>query len=253
MNPAIVSYWQKGKVNSDGYQCFLPSLMDFPLQNAAASALTHNEGYDYGMIELYNALANDFQYPDAGNLVVFPDNHDMLRFFNQVGENVNKLKLGLAYFLTIRGIPQIYYGTEVLMSSPEPKDDGIIRSDYPGGWAGDQVNAFTGEGLSDAQKDMQNYIRTIQTWRKNSEVIHSGRLVHFVPENGMYVYFRILGDQTVMVVLNKNTDAKSLSTARFSEVMHGYSSGKEIISSKSLSNLSTIDVPAQSAMIIELN
>ncbi|WP_372775880.1 alpha-amylase family glycosyl hydrolase, partial [Mangrovibacterium sp.] len=252
LNPAIVSYWQKGKVNSDGYECYLPSLMDFPLQNAAARALNHDKSFDQGMVELYEALSNDFQYPDADNLVIFPDNHDMSRFYTQVGEDVNKLKLGVAYFLTTRGIPQIYYGTEVLMSNTGTEDHGIIRTDYPGGWPNDAVNAFSGEGLSDAQKDMQNYLRTIQNWRKNKSVIHNGRMIHFVPDNEVYVYFRMNDDETVMVILNKNSEDQVIATDRFSEVMHGCTKGKEVISSKQLTNLSSISIPAESAMIIEL-
>ncbi|WP_163707385.1 glycoside hydrolase family 13 protein [Mangrovibacterium lignilyticum] len=251
-NPAIVSYWQKGKVNSDGYECYLPSLMDFPLQSAASKAMTDKPDFDHGMVELYSALSNDFQYPDAGNLVVFPDNHDMSRFYTQVGEDVNKLKLGVAYFLTTRGIPQIYYGTEVLMSNKGTEDHGVIRSDYPGGWPGDAVNAFTGEGLTAAQKDMKNYIRTIQIWRKDKAVIHHGKLIHFVPQDEIYVYFRQNESETVMVILNKNNDAKELVTDRFQEVMGGFLRGKDIISNTEISDLSTIHIPAESAMIIEL-
>lgn len=252
MNPAIVSYWQKGKQNSDGYHCSLPSLMDFPVQNATSRAMQHEESWDKGLQELYEALSNDFLYPDADNLVVFPDNHDMSRFYTQVGEDVDKLKMGLAFFLTTRGIPQIFYGTEVLMSNPGTEDHGIIRSDFPGGWDGDAVNAFIGEGLSDAQKDLQNYIGTIQNWRKNKEVIHTGKLMHFVPENGLYVYFRYNEDETVMVVLNKNTTDSQLETARFEELIGKFSRGTEIIRSQPINDLSTITVPAKAAMIIEL-
>ncbi|WP_423129956.1 glycoside hydrolase family 13 protein [Gaoshiqia sp. Z1-71] len=252
LNPATVSYWQKGKLNADGYRCFLPGLMDFPLQHAAGQALKNEESWDKGLQELYDALSNDFLYPDAGNLVVFPDNHDMLRFFTQVNEDKDLLKMALAYFLTIRGIPQIFYGTEILMSSPEPKDDGLIRSDFPGGWDGDRVNAFTGEGLSAGQKDMQHYLRTIQSWRKNKEVIHSGKLMHFVPQDGIYVYFRYNNDDAVMVVLNKNRETKNLSTERFAEVMKGYINGTEIISASRINDLTMITVPARSAMIIQL-
>ncbi len=252
MNPAIVSYWQKGKVNADGYKCYLPSLMDFPLQNAASRAMRDEESWDKGVYELYEALSNDFQYVDAGNLVVFPDNHDMSRFFTQVGEDVDLLKLGIAYFLTTRGIPQIFYGTEVLMSNKGTEDHGIIRSDFPGGWAGDQVNAFTGEGLSPEQKDMQNYIRAIQTWRKDQEVIHAGKLKHFVPQDGVYVYFRYNEDDAVMIVLNKSLDVKTISTDRFKEVVAGYNSGKDIISSAQINDLQKIEVPARTAMIIQL-
>ena len=252
MNPAIVSYWQKGKQNSDGYRCNLPSLMDFPVQNAASRSLNNEESWDKGLIELYEALSNDFLYADPGNLVIFPDNHDMSRFYTQVGEDVDLLKLGLAFFLTTRGIPQIFYGTEVLMSNTGTEEHGIIRSDFPGGWQGDSINAFTGEGLTTAQKDMQNYLRTIQTWRKNKEVIHTGKLLHFAPQDGIYVYFRYNEDETVMVVLNKNKDEKTLSASRFKEVMAGFKSGKEIIHSKEIKDIASFAVPPRSAMIIEL-
>ena len=251
MNPAIVSYWQKGKVNSDGYQCYLPSLMDFPLQNAVSSGLRNNENWDGGLIQIYESLANDFLYPDAGNLVIFPDNHDMSRFFVQVGENVDLLKMGLAFFLTTRGIPQIYYGTEILMRH-EGSDHGNIRADFPGGWQGDKINAFNGAGLTTEQKEMQNYISKIQNWRKNKTVIHSGRLMHFVPEDGIYTYFRYNSDEAVMIILNKNEMEKTIAGNRFSEITKGYNSGKEIITSKEISNISEIKIPAKTAMIIEL-
>jgi len=252
MNPAIISYWQKGKVNSDGYECYLPGLMDFPLQNAVSEGLRDEESWDNGLIRMYELLANDFQYPDAENLVVFPDNHDMQRFYTQVNEDADLVRLGLAYFLTIRGIPQIFYGTEILMSSPGQKDDGIIRSDFPGGWPGDAVNAFTGEGLTAQQKEMQSYLKTILNWRKDKEVIHSGKLKHFVPEDGIYVYFRYNKEETVMIVLNKNREAKTIAADRFKEVTAPYKSGMEIITSTPVSNLNRIAVPARSAMIVEL-
>ena len=251
MNPAIVSYWQKGKVNSDGYFCNLPSLMDFPLQNAVSAGLKAKEDWGTGLIQIYESMANDFLYPDPDNLVIFPDNHDMSRFFVQLGENVDLLKMGVAYFLTTRGVPQIFYGTEVLMRH-EGDQHGDIRADYPGGWEGDSSNAFTGEGMTSAQKDMQAYFKTIQNWRKSKEVIHSGRLMHFAPQNGIYVYFRYNEDETVMVVLNKNKESKLLKTSRFTERVGGFTSGKEIISSSNISDISEFMVPAKSAMIIEL-
>lgn len=252
MNPAIVSYWQKGKQNQDGYACDLPSLMDFPVQNAASRAMQHEESWDKGLQELYEAISNDFLYPDPGNLVVFPDNHDMSRFYTQVGEDVDLLKMGVTFFLTTRGIPQIFYGTEVLMSNAGTEEHGVIRSDFPGGWKDDPINAFTGEGLTAEQKAMQNYLRTVQNWRKEKEVIHSGKLMHFVPENGLYVYFRYNDDETVMVVLNKNQDEKELQTARFEEIMGQYTKGKDIIQSEEITDIRAFSVPARSAMIIEL-
>jgi neopullulanase len=165
INPSIVSYWQKGQVNHDGYHCPLPSLMDFPLQHAAVIGFKDKGELNSGLLQLYEMLANDFLYPNPNNLVVFPDNHDMSRFYVQVGEDVELLKMGLTYFLTIRGIPQLYYGTEILMRH-DGDSHGDIRADFPGGWPGDKVNAFTGEGLSLEQKELKGYISRIQNWRK---------------------------------------------------------------------------------------
>ncbi|GAB1451589.1 glycoside hydrolase family 13 protein [Draconibacterium sp.] len=251
MNPAIVSYWQKGKINSDGYECYLPSLMDFPLQNAVSSGLRNDESWDGGLVQIYESLANDFLYPDADNLVIFPDNHDMSRFFVQVGEDVDLLKMGVALFLTMRGIPQIYYGTEVLMRH-EGGEHGNIRADFPGGWQGDKVNALTGVGLTTEQKEMQDYTSKIQNWRKNKPVIHYGKLMHFVPQDGVYTYFRYNDNEIVMVMLNKTTTEKTVSTNRFSEIMDGCKSGREIISDKRVEDISEIKIPAKTAIIVEL-
>jgi glycosidase len=213
--------------------------------------LRNKENWDGGLIQIYESIANDFLYPDADNLVIFPDNHDMSRFFVQVGENVDLLKMGVAFFLTMRGIPQIYYGTEVLMRH-DGGDHGNIRADFPGGWQGDKVNALTGEGLTEQQKDMQDYLAKIQNWRKNKPVIHNGKLMHFVPQDGIYVYFRYNDNKVVMIALNKNETEKKVDTKRFSEITNGYQKGREIITSKEILNISEIIIPAKTAMIIEL-
>lgn len=251
-NPAVVSYWQKGKINQDGYVSYLPGLMDFPLNNAVIQSLKNPESWGGGLVTLYEALANDFLYADPDKLVIFPDNHDMSRIYSQLGENFDLLKMSIAYYATTRGIPQIFYGTEILMSNPGTEEHGVIRSDFPGGWAGDQVNAFTGSGLSEKQKQAQEFFSKILNWRKNSEVIHSGKLKHFAPENGVYVYFRYNQNQKVMVVMNKNAQEKSIDTNRFSEILGDSSSGKEVISGTTITDLKNLKVPAMSAMIIEL-
>lgn len=252
MNPATVAYWQKGKLNQDGYVSNLPGLMDFPLNNAVVQSLKNPETWGGGLVTLYEALSNDFQFADPEKLVIFPDNHDMSRFYTQLGENIDLLKMGIAYYATTRGIPQLFYGTEILMSNPGTEEHGVIRSDFPGGWAGDQVNAFTGTGLTDKQKQAQEYIRKVLNWRKTNSTVQFGELKHFAPENGIYVYFRYDKSGKVMVVLNKNTSEKSLDTSRFSEVMANGTSGKEIISGNTIADLKNLKVPASSAMIIEL-
>ncbi|HZL12156.1 MAG TPA: glycoside hydrolase family 13 protein [Prolixibacteraceae bacterium] len=252
MNPAIVAYWQKGNVNSDGYVSYLPGLMDFPLNNAVIKGLKEPESWDAGFETMYVALSNDFIYANPSKLVVFPDNHDMSRFYTQLDENFDWWKMGIVYYATTRGIPQIFYGTEILMTNPGPKDDGIIRSDFPGGWDGDPMNAFTGEGLSDKQKEAQDFIRNVLNWRKTSEAVHSGELKHFIPEDGIYVYFRYNQDEKVMVVLNKNAQEKTIDTSRFGEIMGNCTSGKDVISGMNITDLKNLKSPAMSAMIIEL-
>jgi glycosidase len=250
MNPAIISYWQKGKVNQDGFISNLPGLMDFPLNNAVIQGLK-DQNVD-GLNQVYETLANDFQFPHPEKLVVFPDNHDMSRIYTQLGENFDLLKMGIVFYATTRGIPQIFYGTEILMTNHGPKDDGIIRSDFPGGWSGDQVSAFTGVGLTDQQKQAQEYVRKLLNWRKTSDVIHSGAMKHFAPSDGIYVYFRYNEQSKVMVILNKNAQEKSLDTSRFNEIMANCTSGKEIISGVAISDLKNLKVAGMSAMIIEL-
>lgn len=191
VNPAIVSYWQRGKQNWNGYVSYLPSLMDFPVQNALAESLKDDESsWESGWMKLYTMLVNDFLYPDPNNLVVFPDNHDMDRIYTQLNQDPELTKLAVTYVLTTRGIPQLYYGTEILMHNDEPDDHGIIRTDFPGGWAGDKRNAFTGTGLTREEQDMHQFTKRLLNWRKNAEVIHTGKLTHYAPMKGVYVYFR---------------------------------------------------------------
>ena len=253
LNPAVVAYWQQGKENPDGYTSCLPSLMDFPLHNGLISALNEEEGWNSGWIKAYEALSNDFQYADPDNLVIFPDNHDMSRFFTQVGEDYGLYKLGISYVLTMRGIPQIFYGTEILMANPGTDAHGIIRSDFPGGWPGDQTNAFTGKGLSPQKKAAQDFMKKLLNWRKQKEVIHTGRLMHFAPENGVYVYFRYNDNNKVMVVLNKSKKSRQLDLSRFSEVLEPGSRATNIITGNEYTLNGTLKVGGKTPLILEID
>jgi glycosidase len=249
----ITAYFQKGANNKDGYNSYMPSVTDFPMYNAISEAFNEKEGWSAGMAKLYYVLAQDFAYPNPGNLVIFPDNHDLSRYYETLGKDIRKYKMGLAYLLTTRGIPQIYYGTEILMDGKEQEGHGFIRKDFPGGWQGDTKNAFRADGRTDEQNDAYNFLTTLLNWRKNNEIIHSGKLMHFLPEDGIYVVFRYNDTGAVMLVLNNNeADDKDLQMARFNEILKNYSAGKEIISNTKITNLSVLKVPAKSAMIIEL-
>jgi len=252
-NPAIVAHWQKDKQNASGHKPFIPSMMDFPIHDALRAALLEDESFGTGVIKLYETLSNDFIYPDPFNLVIFPENHDTSRIYSYLNEDLGRFKMAMVYMSTMRGIPQFFYGSEVLMTSPRERDDGAVRADMPGGWAGDQKNAFTGKGLSAREKDAQSYIKKLLNWRKGSKVIAKGRLQHFVPEAGVYVYFRYLDDAAVMVVLNKNKEPSSLDLTRFASRLAGKKNAVDIFTEKKVDITKPLNLPANNALVIELH
>ncbi|MFI0430631.1 glycoside hydrolase family 13 protein [Mariniflexile sp. HMF6888] len=218
-NPLIIGYWQKGANNRDGYKSNLRSPMDFAMQRQIVYGLNEWEGWDTGLVKMYEGLANDFHYATPKDIMVFPDNHDMSRIFTQLKEDVAHTKMALGYLLTLPRIPQIYYGTEILMNdSANPGDHGLIRTDFPGGWQGDAVNAFTGEGLNDAQKDMQSFVKKVLNYRKTSKAIHDGKTIHFAPLTGTYLLFRIIDGETVAVIINKNDSPITIDLKRYDEI-----------------------------------
>jgi len=251
-DPAIVSYWQRGRPRADGYASQLPGLMDFPLQDAAIRAITEEEGRTTGLVRIYRAIADDSLYADPYNLVVFPDNHDMSRILTQLGGRPELARMALAFFLTTRGIPQLFYGDEILMSNAGTEAHGVIRSDFPGGWAGDPVSGFTGEGLKTTQREAREYTRRLLQWRKGADAIHRGRLTQFAPVDGSYVYFRQSDRQKLMVVINKSPDAQRLDTARFQEVIGGDTLATDVLSGRQQRLDQGLEVAGSSATILEL-
>ncbi len=218
-NPNTVAYWQRGKETPDDNVSCLPSVMDFPLRQALQEALTEEESWDKGLIKLYEALANDHIYADPQNLLVFLENHDMDRVATQLGGDTSLIKMAHTYLATMRGIPQLYYGSEVLLQNDSlPGDHGAIRADMPGGWAGDPVNAFTGQGLTEQQRAVQNHLRELLNWRKAHPVIATGKTIHFAPQDGIYVFGRYDERERIAVVFNKNREARTLSPERYAEL-----------------------------------
>lgn len=252
LEPLVVAKWQRGSKLPNNFGSCLPSLMDFPINQSLLGALSTDENWDSGFIELYEMLANDYIYPDPENLVIFADNHDMDRFYRQIDEDFDLYKMGMAYIATMRGIPQIYYGTELLMTNEDHNDHGQIREDFPGGWESDERNAFTGEGLSGREIEAQDYLSKLLNWRKENPVIHEGNLKHFAPQHeGLYIYFRYNEDKTVMVILNKSEEAEEISEERYREITKGFTEGTDIISGNTY-DLSDFEAPARSALILEL-
>ncbi len=253
VNPAIVSYWQRGKDNHDGYVSYLPSLMDFPLREALAEALVAEEReWGSSWEPLYVMLANDFLYPDPNSLVIFPDNHDMSRIFTQVGEDDALFRMAIAYVLTMRGVPQLYYGTEIQMTNRGTTDHGVIRSDFPGGWQGDRVNAFTGEGLNGQQQAAQEFTRRLLNWRKDKDVIHSGRVMHFNPIKSVYAFFRYDDLDTIMVIMNKSEEPVRLEAARFEEMLGDANRAVDVISGRYYNVERALNLEPRSVLVLEL-
>ena len=247
-NPAAVAFWQKGKVNPNGYTSYLPSLMDFPIQNALVKSMTEGWGFNH----IYETLALDYLYPNANNLVIFAENHDTERYCSAIGGDIPKLKAAMTFLMTTRGIPQVYYGEEILMKGYKRDGDGLLRKDFPGGWQGDQINGFNGTGLTPDQLDFQQFMKKLVNWRKMKGVIHNGLLKHYYPADNLYVFFRYNDQESVMVILNTNTEDKTLKAARFAESLHGFTSAKDVLSGNTFNDLNNIVVPAKTSLILEL-
>ncbi len=205
------------------------------------------------MSKLYNLLSQDFLYPEPARNVIFLDNHDMTRFFTETGSRMDVYKMALSFILTTRGIPQFYYGTEIVMEGDKNKGDGFLRADFPGGWEGDQKNAFTAVNLTESEKEAFAFTRHLLNWRKDKEVIHTGKLIHYVPDDGLYVYSRYNEKESVMVILNNNEkESRTVTRERYPEAMRGFTGGYEVITGEPVGDLASFTVAPKTAMIIEL-
>jgi len=251
LNPLLIGYWQEGANNKDGYDSNLRSPMDFAMQSNIIQALNEEESWDKGLIKIYEGLANDFAYASPKDIMLFPDNHDMSRVFTQLKGDILNTKMALATVLTLPRIPQIYYGTEILMNDFEKQGDhGLIRTDFPGGWKGDKINAFTGEGLSDAQKDMQSYLKKILNYRKNSKALQEGKTVHFSPFLGTYFFFRIANDEVVAIILNKSDTPLTIDLTRYTEIGLDGKKLKNIVTGEELIWSDGIKLNTRGSMIL---
>jgi glycosidase len=228
----------------------LKSTSDFSLLfSGILPALNETNNWSNGIIKLYNTLANDYLYKKANNNVIFLDNHDMTRIHSSLGESIAKTKMAYAWLYTCRGIPQLYYGSEILMKGIS-NPDGWVRLDFPGGWEGDVKNAFTEKGLSNEESDFLHYVQTLGHFRTQSSAIKSGAMMQYIPENGLYVYFRFDSKQTVMCVMNTDTKESTVDFSKFEERTQGFKGGRDIISGNKVG--SSFSIPAMSMQVIEL-
>ena len=252
---AQISYWQKdspiGAIQD--YNSNLPSVMDFTLHDAMTSMFHEQDAsWDRGMIKAYENFVNDFLYADTDNLMVFMGNHDTGRFNEIYDGDFKKYKMAMTMIATVRGTPQIYYGDEIGMRGDKGKGDGAIRQDFPGGWEGDQQSAFNAEGRTENQMKYFDLTSKLLNFRKENEVLQFGKMLQFLPENNVYVYFRYNDKNRVMVIINNNAEEQTLDLKKYAEGIQGSTSGKEIISGKDIQLNETLSIPAQDAMLIQL-
>ncbi len=250
-NPLLVGYWQTGAKNKDGYESNLKSSMDFPMQKAIIEGINEKESWDKGLIKMYLGLANDFHYVTPKDIMAFLDNHDKSRIYTEVKEDATKAKMALSYLFVLPRIPQMYYGTEILMDdTANPGDHGLIRTDFPGGWKGDKVNAFTGQGLTAQQKEMQSFITKLLNYRKDSKAIHEGKTIHFAPFMGTYFLFRSLEDETIVHIINKNDEPITIDLKRYTEVGLDGKKLKNIISGEEMIWNDAIELKEKGSIIL---
>jgi glycosidase len=236
----------------NAYKSNLQGAVDFQCNfYGIVPALTEKPGWTDGVMKLYNTLSNDFLYKDPMRNVIFLDNHDMSRIFSQLGEDVAKQKMAIQWLLTCRGIPQLYYGTEILMKGIA-NPDGWVRLDFPGGWQGDRKNAFTGEGLSAEEKAVQGLVRKLAQFRKNSSALRTGKMMQYVPKNGLYVYFRYDAQQTILCAMNTDSIPSMLDAGRYAERTSGFTEAVDILTGVNYPLHRSIAVPAGEMLILEL-
>ncbi len=252
-SPQEIAYWQSGTKNHDGYDSQLPLVMDFALHDVFLVALNEEDSWGSGTRRFYNHFTLDYVYSRPQDLLLFTENHDTPRFLEVIKGDMRKFRIAYAILFTVRGIPQFYYGSEINMPGSKNKGDGDIRRDFPGGWPGDERNAFTAEGRTALENEAYNYIKKLLNWRKVNPVIHTGKTKQFISQDNCYVYFRYNSEKTVMVAINNHDlEQRTLDGSRFNEMLSGFKIGKDIISGTTIPDLSRITIPAKTAMIIEL-
>ncbi len=261
-----LAYWQKDNPNKDGFNSNLPSIMDFPLQDAIRTALTENQpDWGQGMTRVYDVLSHDFCYQDLSKMLIFIGNHDTDRIGDVVKKDPDRLKLAMTLMATLRGFPQIFAGDEQMMVSKNRSEGhGGLRVDFPGGWEGDEFDQFTQAGRlaadqnTDGMKmqagqaeDLFQYVSTLFQWRKNKEVIHNGKTLHFLSRDNTYGFFRYNDTDTVFVYINNSLEDKKVPWSYYSEMSENLGEGRNVLTGKKMSLSDETVVEPKQALVVE--
>ena len=249
-------WWQTdSKVNPD--ETHLKTIMDFNLFNSLNKTFPINKETDFHLRNLYEVIAQDYLYNDYNYILVFLDNHDVSRFFKDEEYTLDRFKQAVTFLLTTRGIPQIYYGTEILSTGEKSEGDGYLRKDFPGGWPSDKTNAFLCENRSDLQKEAYDFLRKIARWRRSCKAVTEGELIHYAPDEGRgeycYVYARIKDDDKVLVIMNGSTKSQIVRFDKYYDVLGESISGKDVITDSEVSLKDDLTVPGKGIFILEIH
>ena len=261
-----LAYWQGGNANKDGFNSNLKSVMDFPLHDALRAGLNDDwGGWGQGMVRVYDVLSHDFVYHDLSNMMIFPGNHDTDRLGDVLRKNPKRVKIAMAMMATMRGYPQIFAGDELMFTSCDlSMGHGGLRVDFPGGWPGDEMDLFSAEGRAAATKntdglkvpkgqaaDLFNYVSHLFQWRKNKEVIHNGKTMHFITRDNTYGYFRYNDTDVVFVYVNNSGEPKNVPWTYYSEISEGLTGGVDVVTGEPCEVSDATVVAPQSILIVE--
>ncbi len=248
-----LAYWQGDNDNFDGFNSHLPSIMDFPLQTAINSALCEdNVQWDEGMVRVYNALSHDATYHDLSKMLIFLSNHDHYRVADAWKRDPRKMKIAFTLLATVRGIPQLFYGDEMMFATGKNyKSDGELRMDFPGGWDGDTRNLFTEDGRQGTDAQLHDYARRLFQWRKGKDVIHHGKTMHFLTRDNTYAYFRYNDNEKIFVFINNSPEERVIPWSNYSEIASGLGSGTDVMTGEKVEITDSTVVPPCSTLIVE--
>ncbi len=238
-----LAYWQKGDLNRDGFNSNLPSVMDFPLHDALRAGLNEGAGWGRGMTRIYDILSHDYLYPDINNVLIFAGNHDTDRIGDVVGKDPAKMKLAFTLLATLRGIPQVFGGDEILqVSADRSQGHGGLRVDFQDNWQENKTSA-----------DLHDYVSRLFNWRKTAKAVHDGRTLHFITRDNTYAFFRYDDSQAVFVFINNSPDAKRVPWSYYSEITSTLGRGVDVLSAEDIVVDDNTLVQGNSALVVDFS
>lgn len=248
-----LAYWQADNANKDGFNSNLPSIMDFPLRDVICEALPSNgKNWGEGMIKVYNALSHDFVYQDLSNMLIFTANHDTDRIGDIVKKSPKRAKIAMTMLATMRGIPQIFSGDEMMFVSKDlSMGHGGLRVDFPGGWSTDKVNLFNADERGKVESDVFNHTKHLFNWRKSKDVIHNGKTLHFGTRDNTYAYFRYNDSEAVFVFINNSKDKKTIPWSNYAEITESLTDGVDVVTGNAITITDSTVVKAREAIVVE--